>query len=215
MKTGVMYLCKTSSKKTTDDKMYPYTYNGSGIRWVNHIKKHKSYIITCIVGVYQTKEELSIAGLHYSKLYNVVKARNWANMTEERGDGGLIGTGQLGRRWRIKDTTNMCKTKTVTEKRIQGLEKVSGKNNYQFKGLIKTPWGIFESGKEALNKGKELRVAGNTEVITDGGTLRKYLLNLDSVLSVEGRRTPRHWRGKSPRDIGFDIIKDDNERVYV
>jgi hypothetical protein len=79
MTTGLQYLCKTSSTKD------PYLYQGSGVRWLNHIRKYKSRIITCVIGSYQTKEELQQAGLYYSRLYNVVKNSNWANLTEENG----------------------------------------------------------------------------------------------------------------------------------
>ena len=202
MDTGIMYLCKTSGKKD------PYIYKGSGVRWTNHIKKHNSYIMTCIIGTYDTKQELIEAGLHYSELYNVVRDPLWANLTEEKGDGGLIGTGQLGKTWKIKDTSNMHTPKAKTEAWYIARKKIAGKNNYQFRGYIKTPWGKFDSGTDALIAGKKEKQAGNLEVITDGGTLRKYLQNLDIVLNSEGRRTPHKWRGKTPREIGFDILKE-------
>jgi hypothetical protein len=204
MSTGLKYLCKTSGK--TD----PYLYKGSGVRWTNHIKKHNSYIITCIIGCYESKQELINAGLYYSHLYNVVQDKLWANLTEEKGDGGLIGTGQLGRRWKITDTSKMHNTKTKTEAWYKGKEKTKGKNNYQFKGIIRTPWGDFETGVDAVHKAKELRKLGNTEVITDRSSLQKYLQTLDTMLNLEGRRIPKNWRGKTPRELGFDFIKDTN-----
>lgn len=205
LQTGLKYLCKTSGKKN------PYIYRGSGVRWLHHIKKHNSYIITCIIGEYDSKEDLQKAGLYYSELYNVVLDSSWANLTVEQGDGGLIGTGQLGKNWKIKDTTNMHGPKTKTEAWHQSREKIKGKRNYQFKGYIQTPWGTFETGIDAIVEGKKLRDNGNINVITDGSTLRKYLQNLDIVLHLEGRRTPKDWRGKTPRELGFNLIKDDNE----
>lgn len=207
MTTGLRYLCKTSGKKD------PYLYKGSGVRWLNNIKKHNSRIITCIIGSYDTKEELQEAGIFYSQLYNVVEDYTWANLTEEKGDGGLIGTGQLGKHWKIKDTSKMSNEKTRTEAWYQGKKKTAGKNNYQFKGMIKTPWGVFESGKEAVAEGKVQRELGNIEVITDGNTLRKYLQTLDTMLHLEGRRTPKNWRGKTPRELGFDILKDEDVKT--
>lgn len=204
MTTGLKYLCKTSGKKN------PYLYTGSGVRWTNHIRKHKSYIITCIIGEYSTKEELKKAGLYFSNLYNVVDDYTWANLTEEKGDGGLVGVGQLGKTWKIKNTSNMKKSKTQTEKRIESYKKISGKNNYQYAGQIKTPWGIFDSGIDAITEAKKLKKLGNKEVITDGSTLRKYLHSLDIMLNLEGRRTPPNWRGKTPKELGFEIIKDKN-----
>jgi hypothetical protein len=207
MATGLRYLCKTSGKGD------PYLYKGSGIRWTNHIRKHKSRIITCIIGTYETKEELIEAGLYYSQAYNIVKDHMWANLTEEKGDGGLIGTGQLGKHWKIKNTCNMCKKKTKTEEWYNGKKKTAGKNNYQFKGIIKTPWGLFESAVDAVIEGKIQRDLGNSSVISDRGTLRKYLQTLDIMLNLEGRRTPKEWRGKTPRELGFDIIKDKNVKT--
>lgn len=204
MGTGLKYLCKTSGKKD------PYLYKGSGVRWLNHIKKHNSYIITCIIGEYHTKEELQKAGLYYSNLYDIVNDYSWANLTEEKGDGGLIGFGQLGKRWKIKDTSKMSGPKTKTAAWYEGKKKTAGKNNYQFKGQIKTPWGTFDSGVDAIEKAKILRSAGVKEVITDGNTLRKYLQSLDTVLNLQGRRTPKDWRGKTPRELGFEILKDTN-----
>lgn len=203
MTTGLKYLCKTSGK--TD----PYVYKGSGIRWLNHVKKYNPWIITCIIGSYKTKEELRDAGIYYSNLYNVVNDQSWANLTEEKGDGGLIGTGQLGKSWKIRDTSNMKKPKEQTSKRKESYTKLSGKNNYQFKGMIKTPWGIFETSEMACSNAKLVKNQG-THAITDRETLRKYLQNLDVPLNSEGRRTPKGWRGKTPREIGFDLLKDTN-----
>lgn len=204
MNTGLKYLCKTSGSKD------PYLYTGSGVRWLNHIKKHKSHIITCIIGKYSTKEELKEEGLYYSKLYNVVDDSNWANLTEEKGDGGLIGTGQLGKSWKIKDTSKMRNTKTKTDAWYNGKKKTAGKHNYQYKGQIKTPWGTFDSVIDATTEGKKLRAAGIIEVITDRTTLKNYLQDVDIMLNLQGRRTPKNWRGKTPRDLGFEIIKDTN-----
>ena len=204
MSTGLKYLCKTSSTVKN-----PYIYQGSGVRWLNHIRKHKSRIITCIIGSYDTKEDLVNAGIYYSNLYNIVKDPNWANLTEEKGDGGLIGTGQLGKNWKIKDTSNMKKSKTQTEARLEVYRKSSGKNNYQFNGMIKTPWGIFETAEQACETAKLVRQNGDY-AISDRATLKKYLQNLDIMLNLEGRRTPKEWRGKTPREIGFDMLKDNN-----
>lgn len=201
MNTGLKYLCKTSRHD-------PYEYKGSGVRWLNHIKKHKSYIITCVIGVYETNEELKEAGLYYSNMFNVVDDDMWANLTEEKGDGGLVGTGQLGKTWTIKDTSRMHKPKTKTKAWYEARQKIAGKNNYQYIGDVKTPWGTFVSQTDATNKAKELRKLGNNNVITDGPTLRKYLQNLDKPLHSKGRKTPINWRGKTPREIGFEILKD-------
>lgn len=96
--TGLLYLCQTSTKD-------PLAYRGSGKRWINHLRAHNPRIITCILGSYETHDELREAGIHYSRVYNVVEDDNWANLREEDGNGG--GRGKIGRTWKVKDTSRM------------------------------------------------------------------------------------------------------------
>ena len=122
------------------------------------------------------------------------------NMTKG-GDGGHIHS-QLGKKWNIKDTRNMKKPKTVTEKVLQGRKKISGGSNYQSKYDIYTPWGTFNTWLEASKSAKELKKSGNKLVIVNQKTLKQYCLQ-DIILNVEGRRTPAAWRGKSTKSLGF------------
>lgn len=82
--TGLKYLCKTS----TDNPKKPFTYYGSGKHWKRHLFKHGYDISTEILKVCDTKEELVQEGIRYSKIFNVVESKEFANMVEERGDGG-------------------------------------------------------------------------------------------------------------------------------
>lgn len=205
---GLKYLCKTHDGKD------PYKYQGSGTRWVNHLKKYHKFwtrskdISTKILGVYDTKEELKEAGLYYSELFDVVKSQEWANIIPEQGEGGWIND-QTGKHWKIKDTSNMKGPKSVTKAVVKGRQKISGEKNYQFKGWYVTPYGKFSSGKLAIAEGKILRQLG-IQTITDGSTLRKYCRTENTVqLNKEGRRTPKEWRGKTPKELGFDFIPKD------
>ncbi len=69
-------------------KQDPYKYQGSGQIWMRHINKHGYDVYTEILGTYKTKEELKEAGLNYSKFWDIVNSRKWANLKEETGDGG-------------------------------------------------------------------------------------------------------------------------------
>lgn len=80
-KTGLKYLGKTKSSD-------PHLYQGSGSYWTNHIKKHGYDVTTEIIKECSSKEELKKWGSHYSKLWNVVRSKEWANLKEETGDGG-------------------------------------------------------------------------------------------------------------------------------
>lgn len=78
--TGLKYLGKTVGD--------PYKYNGSGTHWLRHLKKHGQEHTTEILFETDDKELLKEKALYYSKLYNVVESKEWANIVPEQGDGG-------------------------------------------------------------------------------------------------------------------------------
>lgn len=78
--TGLKYLGKTVQD--------PFTYKGSGKRWVNHIKKHGYDVTTEIIGEFNTHEELIELSIALSEKLNIVRDPNWANLRIEAGDGG-------------------------------------------------------------------------------------------------------------------------------
>lgn len=83
--SGLLYL-----GKTTRD---PYNYKGSGTYWNSHLKKHKyknSDIKTWILHVVYNNEDLKFFGLYYSKLFNVIDNKSFANLKYETGEGGGI-----------------------------------------------------------------------------------------------------------------------------
>jgi hypothetical protein len=79
-KTGIKYLGKTVQD--------PFTYKGSGKRWINHIKKHGNDVTTEIVGTYETIDDLRSDSIIISEKYNIVNSEQWANLRPETGDGG-------------------------------------------------------------------------------------------------------------------------------
>jgi hypothetical protein len=79
--TKMKYLGKTESKD-------PHAYNGSGKYWKRHLKKYGYDYTTEILLVTKNKEEIKETGLFFSKLWNVVESKEWANLKLEEGDGG-------------------------------------------------------------------------------------------------------------------------------
>lgn len=80
---GLKYLGKTIKN--------PYEYMGSGIIWCGHIKKHKltqDDIKTTVLFQSKNKSKFNKVSLYYSKLYDVVNSKSFANLTEEMGQGG-------------------------------------------------------------------------------------------------------------------------------
>jgi hypothetical protein len=83
---GLMYLGKTDRN--------PYEYIGSGVKWIRKIRKYKykkKDIETWILHETNSEEDLKKFGKYYSKLFDVVNSKNWANLKDEDGIGGSSG----------------------------------------------------------------------------------------------------------------------------
>lgn len=78
--TGLKYL-----GKTTKD---PYKYNGSGVVWKSHIKKHGNNVTTEVIFEASDKDVFRETAIRYSKELNIVESPEWANLTIEEGQGG-------------------------------------------------------------------------------------------------------------------------------
>ena len=79
--TGLKYLGKTVRKD-------PHSYPGSGTVWRRHLDKHGYDYTTTILLETDNKEELKEQAVYYSKLWNIVESKDWANLVIEQGDGG-------------------------------------------------------------------------------------------------------------------------------
>ena len=84
---GLKYLGITSRKN-------PYTYKGSGSYWKKHLKYHtfsSNDVKTIILHQTYCKEELKEKGLYYSKMYNIVDSKEFANLCYESGECSTLG----------------------------------------------------------------------------------------------------------------------------
>lgn len=79
--TGLQYLGQTSAQD-------PHRYKGSGKYWKLHLKKHGALYKTEILKECQNMSEIKVWGEYYSKMWDIVKNSNWANLTSESGIGG-------------------------------------------------------------------------------------------------------------------------------
>lgn len=80
---GLNYLGKTERD--------PFKYIGSGKYWLRHIKKYQlknSDIKTEILFECDDKVEFKKVSLYYSKLFDIVNSKEFANIVNEEGDGG-------------------------------------------------------------------------------------------------------------------------------
>lgn len=83
-KTGLKYFGKTTRKD-------PHKYTGSGKVWKEHLKEYGYDYETEII--FESADELKVKeqGIYYSKLWNIVKSVEWANLKIETGIGGWSG----------------------------------------------------------------------------------------------------------------------------
>ena len=125
--TGLKYLGKTVKD--------PFKYTGSGIRWKNHLKKHGNDVSTEIL--YQTKceDDFKNVAIEYSKKLNIVESKEFANMTEEQGQGGA--------------TRNGYKTSQITKNKI-GAANLGNTHSKEAKAKIS----LATSGSRNPNYGK-------------------------------------------------------------
>lgn len=79
--TGLKYFGKTIQD--------PFKYKGSGTRWKNHLDKHGIDISTEIIAEYTNVDECKIFASQFSKLNDIVKSSEWANLKEEDITGGV------------------------------------------------------------------------------------------------------------------------------
>jgi hypothetical protein len=116
-KTGLKYLGKTK-------KLDPHKYTGSGKKWLMHLKKHGYDYTTEILLVTKDDIELKETGIFFSKLWNIVESKEWANLREESGDGGDTSSSEgyiIGIRNRdiTKERNPMHGRSAITEKNLK------------------------------------------------------------------------------------------------
>lgn len=127
---GLKYLGVTSHKN-------PYTYDGSGIYWNNHIKFHNFSCIdiaTDILLETSDKKELCFWGMYYSKIWNIVKSEEWANLVIE--DGNLGFSGYKHSELTLEKMSNVSKGVKKSDKhkeniRLSKLGKPSGNKGFK------------------------------------------------------------------------------------
>lgn len=79
--TGLKYM-----GKTTRD---PYIYRGSGLYWKRHLKVYGNDITTTILYSTDDYALFKKVALEYSKKFNIIESKDWANFRNETGDGGF------------------------------------------------------------------------------------------------------------------------------
>lgn len=78
-KTGLSYFGKCVGRS-------PEKYVGSGTHWKRHIAKHgKEHIENVWYCLFTCKDQIREFALNFSKINNITKSKDWANLIEENG----------------------------------------------------------------------------------------------------------------------------------
>lgn len=157
--TGLKYF-----GKTTKD---PQKYDGSGIKWLNHLNVHGKDVKTDILGYYTDKEECLRIALEFSHKNNIVESSNWANLRVESLDGGDTSNTENFKNWIPRLIQENKKRRWWNDGVSQVFADVPPDNTF-FKGRL--PFNNLGAKKGAtIQKGKIWVNNGSSEHMTDTG----------------------------------------------
>ena len=183
--SGIKYLCKTSNRD-------PFTYCGSGKIWKRHLKKYGKDIRTEILAECKTIKELRQKGLYYSKLWDVVNNKEFANLIPESGDGGPT---MLGRRI----TRAQNKKKSIALRNFNAnasaeyrpwRRELNSKSHEKYRYY--TPAGVFTNAYKAAT-------ANNCSNVT---IINKCIRDTDKPITSK-KYWKYGWKGKTWRELGW------------
>ena len=185
--TGLKYLGQTQKN--------PFEYKGSGKLWKRHLNKYGNKVTTEILFETECFDELKEKGKYFSKLFNVVENKMWANLTEETGNGFSSEFSSKLQKQRIEEG-NLPQMFTAEKTREFNLQRVedgthpflgrqqADKNNkrmlengthpfknpakrkYNSKRVSETQTNLSKSGLHNFNKIPVVDISGNVCLIT-------------------------------------------------
>lgn len=184
--TGLKYLCKTS----TSNPKWPFQYLGSGVYWKKHLKKHGRDVSTEILSECSSVDELKKIGYEFSKKWNVVYSDEFANLVEERGDGGPT---MLGKTMSVKSRQKKSKSlkefyrNSTPEYRLNRAAVNSKSHRIR---RYYTPSGEFTSAYDAAIANK----------CTNVTIINRCVKDTDKIITA--KRYPQ-WYGSTWRSLGW------------
>ena len=204
--TKLKYLCK----KSTDKREKCFSYKGSGTYWKKHLSKHGDDITTEIIEECSTKQELTQKGIYWSKKLNVVASPEFANLVEERGDGGPTMLGrQITKDQKIKQgkaISDFWKTASQEYKELKA--KINSLSHaLKDKKIYATPLGEFLTCTEASIKNS-----------LSSSSIKNHCMQGSLNKIVDSRRMGRDvFLKKTWKELGYDMrdITDSEYKVYM
>lgn len=182
--TGLNYFGKTTVE--------PYDYYGSGKYWRRHLAKHGIDIETVSVWEFTNQDDCTAFALNFSKEYNIVESKEWANLKPEDGkDGG--DPGPIGRK-KISEA-KIGKKHTFEQnlrKRIRqtGIKRSS---EYLAKKLGSTYKKQNQRSKPNKNKGRKMPNGWGLKSAVSRTGLKQTLSTCPHCNKIGGAQTMPRW----------------------
>lgn len=186
--TGLKYLCK----KSTNNILECFKYKGSGTYWKRHLKIYGSNITTVIIEECDSKQELIDRGIYWSKELNVVMSDEFANLVEERGDGGPTMLGkQITKDQKIKQGKAISEAYRNSSSEYKNQRRISNSQGHEIYRYY-TPMGIFTNAFTAgkANKCSNVTIINRCKVCVDVPIFSKKYWRFG-------------WKGKTWRELGW------------
>ena len=181
--TGLKYFGKTTRN--------PFTYEGSGLYWKKHLKKHGNDVTTTWVQAFDNIEKLNEYAIRFSEENDIVEAKDWANLKIENGLDGGRDPGFIG--VEPSDEVRKARSKRMTENNPMHNTKSRMKHSKAM---------ATDSRKQKLSNAKK----NNTNVLgrswyNDGSKTKMFATPPDDEKWVPGRLNP-HWNHKRSKTLG-------------
>jgi hypothetical protein len=186
--TGLKYLGYTKRKD-------PHKYKGSGEYWSKHINVHGYDVTTEILKECLSKQEIKEWGMYYSKLWDIVEARDehgnktWANLRPEEGDGGATISGQ-NHHAHTDEWKNHMRHTVWTEEKREAQRKKSREIALSRSPEIKEQFSIKLSASWTIERKKEnsIRMQGDNNPSKNSKVIQK-IADTKNAWSDEYKKT--------------------------
>lgn len=230
-KTGLKYLGKTVRD--------PFKYNGSGIHWTRHLKKHGYGHDTYILQKCYSDNALREWGRFYSKLWRVVKSKKWANEKDEEGQGWGSGESNIIHRPDVKEkhkesvnSDSAKKNQKATRLKNHGDETFNNRQQAKLTSLEKygvehamqseasmdklRHTNLKERGVEYAMQSEEVKVKSKATCVEKYGVDNQFK-RPEIIKQVSARATLRNaeiatcpWCGKIGQELGMKASHFEN-----
>lgn len=118
--TKLKYLCYHYGTKLSK-----YTYLGSGKYWKLHLKKHGKAVSTLVVAELNTQSEAAKVGKIFSVLWDIVKSKEFANLTIEDARTTFAHLGTSAQKKSLINRAERRRTIGYTNKELENHKRIS------------------------------------------------------------------------------------------